>query len=129
MNHLIYQIVSVECVLPYSLRLRFNGGLVRTVDLEQFSRGSFMVPSATRRFLGKSPSTQRFTRLSSGGRALEPLPCSLLFKAIATARFLQRGRSFWQYRQGTRACLRMSTAGSSHPFDFAGAGKKQNIGA
>ena len=32
MNHLIYRIDSVERVGPYALRLRFDDGLVRTID-------------------------------------------------------------------------------------------------
>ena len=44
MNHPIYRITSVECVLPYALRLRFNDGLTRTIDLEPILEGELYGP-------------------------------------------------------------------------------------
>ncbi len=44
MNHPIYRITSVECVAPYSLRLRFNDGLTRTIDFEPVLEGELYGP-------------------------------------------------------------------------------------
>ncbi len=44
MNHPIYRITSVECILPYSLRLRFNDGLTRTIDFEPILEGELFNP-------------------------------------------------------------------------------------
>jgi hypothetical protein len=44
MNHPLFRIVSAECVPPYSLRLRFNDGLTRTVDLEPVLEGELFGP-------------------------------------------------------------------------------------
>src|SRR2546428_13792543 len=44
MNHRIYRITSVEPIAPYSLRLRFDDGLCRTVDLEAFLAGELFGP-------------------------------------------------------------------------------------
>ena len=44
MNHPIYRITSVECVLPYAPRLRFNDGLTRTIDLEPILEGELYGP-------------------------------------------------------------------------------------
>ena len=39
MNHPIYRITSCEHIAPYSLRLRFNDGLARTIDFESILEG------------------------------------------------------------------------------------------
>ena len=44
MNHPIYRITSCEHIAPYSLRLRFDDGLVRTVDLEPILEGELYEP-------------------------------------------------------------------------------------
>ena len=44
MNHPIYRITSVECIAPYSLRLRFDDGLVRTIDFEPLREGELYGP-------------------------------------------------------------------------------------
>ena len=44
MNHLIYRITSVEYVAPYSLRLAFDDGLSRTVNLEGVLEGELFGP-------------------------------------------------------------------------------------
>ena len=44
MNHPIYCITSVERIAPYSLRLRFDDGLVRTIDFEPFLEGELYGP-------------------------------------------------------------------------------------
>ena len=44
MNHPIYRITSCEQIAPYSLRLRFDDGLVRTVDLEPILEGELYGP-------------------------------------------------------------------------------------
>ena len=44
MNHPIFRITSVECVQPYSLRLRFNDGLTRTIDFEPILEGELYGP-------------------------------------------------------------------------------------
>ena len=44
MNHPIYRITSVEHIQPYSLRLRFNDGVTRTVDFEPILEGELYGP-------------------------------------------------------------------------------------
>ena len=44
MNHPIYRIISVECVPLYSLRLRFDDGLIRTIDFEPILEGELYGP-------------------------------------------------------------------------------------
>ena len=44
MNHPIYRITSCEHIAPYALRLRFDDGLVRTVDLEPILEGELYGP-------------------------------------------------------------------------------------
>lgn len=44
MNHPIYRITSVECIQPYSLRLAFNDGLSRTIDLGAILEGELYGP-------------------------------------------------------------------------------------
>ena len=44
MNHPIYRITSVECIAPHSLRLRFDDGLVRTIDFEPILEGELYGP-------------------------------------------------------------------------------------
>lgn len=44
MNHPLYRITSVEVVAPYSLKLGFNDGLVRTVNLEAMLEGEIYGP-------------------------------------------------------------------------------------
>ncbi|HMC26625.1 MAG TPA: DUF2442 domain-containing protein [Verrucomicrobiae bacterium] len=44
MSHPIYRITSVEHIRPYSLRLRFDDGLSRTVDLEAILAGEVFGP-------------------------------------------------------------------------------------
>ena len=44
MNHPIYRIASCEHIAPYALRLRFDDGLARTVDLEPILEGEFYGP-------------------------------------------------------------------------------------
>jgi hypothetical protein len=44
MDHLIYCITSFERVGPYSLRLRFNDGLNRTIDFEPILEGELYGP-------------------------------------------------------------------------------------
>lgn len=44
MNHPIYRITSVECIQPYSLCLRFNDGLTRTINLEPVLEGELYGP-------------------------------------------------------------------------------------
>ena len=39
MFHPIYRVTAVECLKPYSLRLRFDDGLERVVDLEPVLEG------------------------------------------------------------------------------------------
>jgi hypothetical protein len=43
-NHPIYRISAVECVPPYSLSLRFDDGLSRTIDLEPILEGELFGP-------------------------------------------------------------------------------------
>ena len=44
MIHPIYRITDVECLPPHSLRLRFDDGLERTVDLEPVMEGAMYGP-------------------------------------------------------------------------------------
>ena len=44
MNHPIHRITSVEQTGPYSLRLRFNDGLTRTIDFEAILEGELYGP-------------------------------------------------------------------------------------
>lgn len=44
MNHPIYRITSCERVGPYSLRLRFNDGITRTIDFESILEGELFGP-------------------------------------------------------------------------------------
>ena len=44
MNHPIYRITSCEHIAPYSLRLRFNDGLIRTIDFEAILEGELYGP-------------------------------------------------------------------------------------
>ena len=44
MNHPIYRITSCEHIAPYSLRLRFDDGLTRTIDLESMLEGELYGP-------------------------------------------------------------------------------------
>src|SRR2546425_755148 len=44
MNHPIYRITSVECIAPYKLRLGFDDGLWRTVDLDGVLEGELFGP-------------------------------------------------------------------------------------
>lgn len=44
MNHPIYRITSVECVAGYSLRLAFDDGLTRTINLEPILAGEIYGP-------------------------------------------------------------------------------------
>ncbi len=44
MNHPIYRITSVERLPPYSLRVRFNDGLTRTIDFEPILEGELYGP-------------------------------------------------------------------------------------
>jgi hypothetical protein len=44
MNHPIYRITSFERVGPYTLRLRFNDGLTRTIDFESVLQGELYGP-------------------------------------------------------------------------------------
>ena len=44
MNHPIYRITSCEHIAPYSLRLRFDDGLTRTIDLESILEGELYGP-------------------------------------------------------------------------------------
>ena len=44
MNHPIYRITSCQRIAPYSLRLRFDDGLVRSVDLEPILEGELYGP-------------------------------------------------------------------------------------
>ena len=44
MNHPIYRIASVEWIAPYSLRLRFDDGSVRTIDFEPILEGELYGP-------------------------------------------------------------------------------------
>jgi len=44
MAHPIYRITSVEYVMPYALKLRFNDGLTRTIDFEPILEGELYGP-------------------------------------------------------------------------------------
>jgi hypothetical protein len=44
MKHSIYRILSVEHIAPYSLRLRFDDGLSRTINLEPVLEGELFGP-------------------------------------------------------------------------------------
>jgi len=44
MNHPLYRITAVEQVATYSLRLRFNDGLSRTIDFEPILEGELFGP-------------------------------------------------------------------------------------
>lgn len=44
MNHPIYRIVSCRQVAPYTLALRFDDGLTRTIDLEPILEGEIYGP-------------------------------------------------------------------------------------
>lgn len=44
MIHPIYRITAVECIPPYSLRLRFDDGLERVVDLSPVLEGELYGP-------------------------------------------------------------------------------------
>ena len=44
MNHPIYRITACELIAPYSLRLRFNDGLARTIDFVQILEGELYGP-------------------------------------------------------------------------------------
>ena len=44
MNHPIYRIIFVEHIPLYSLRLRFNDGLERTIDFESILEGELYGP-------------------------------------------------------------------------------------
>jgi hypothetical protein len=44
MQHPIYRIIAVECLPPYSLRLRFNDGLSRIIDFEGILEGELYGP-------------------------------------------------------------------------------------
>ena len=44
MNHPIYRITSFELIAPYSLRLRFNDGVSRTINFEPILAGELFGP-------------------------------------------------------------------------------------
>ena len=44
MNHPIYRITACELIAPYSLRLRFNDGLARTIDFKPILEGELYGP-------------------------------------------------------------------------------------
>jgi hypothetical protein len=44
MNHPVYRITSVEYIAPYTLRLRFDDGLCRAVNLEPVLEGELFGP-------------------------------------------------------------------------------------
>ena len=44
MNHPIYRITSFEHIAPYTLRLRFDDGLCRTINLESILEGELFGP-------------------------------------------------------------------------------------
>ena len=44
MNHRICRITSCEHIAPYSLRLRFDDGLMRTIDFEPILEGELYGP-------------------------------------------------------------------------------------
>ena len=44
MNHPIYRITMCELIAPYSLRLRFNDSLARTIDFEPILEGELYGP-------------------------------------------------------------------------------------
>ena len=44
MNHPIYRITSVENCAPYTLHLRFNDGLTRTIDFQPILEGELFGP-------------------------------------------------------------------------------------
>jgi len=44
MNHPLYRITSVEIISPYSLRLGFNDGLSRMINLEPILEGEIYGP-------------------------------------------------------------------------------------
>ena len=44
MHHPIYRITFCECIAPYSLRLRFNDDLERTIDFEPILEGELFGP-------------------------------------------------------------------------------------
>jgi len=53
MSHAIYRIEFVEQVGPYSLSLRFNDGLVRTIDFEPILAGELFGPLRDRRLFAQ----------------------------------------------------------------------------
>jgi hypothetical protein len=44
MNHPLYRVTSIERIPPYSLRLGFNDGLIRTIDFEAILEGELYGP-------------------------------------------------------------------------------------
>lgn len=44
MQHRIFRILSVECLPPHTLRLRFNDGLVRVIDFQGVLEGELYGP-------------------------------------------------------------------------------------
>ena len=44
MNHPLYRITACEHIAPYSLTLRFNDGLARTIDFEPILEGELYGP-------------------------------------------------------------------------------------
>jgi hypothetical protein len=44
MNHPLYRITSFEHIAPYTLRLRFDDGLCRTIDFESILEGELFGP-------------------------------------------------------------------------------------
>ena len=44
MSHPIHRVVECECVAPYALRLRFNDGVERVVDLSGILEGEVYSP-------------------------------------------------------------------------------------
>ena len=44
MSHPIYRVTSVECVAPYTLRLKFDDGLGRTINFEPVLEGELFGP-------------------------------------------------------------------------------------
>ena len=71
MNHPIYRITSCEHIAPYSLHLRFDDGLTRTIDLESILEGELYGPLRDPAVFARSRSTRKF--IPSSGRAAPTL--------------------------------------------------------
>lgn len=44
MNHLIYKIISLKIIFPYTLELKFNDGAIKEINFERILFGGMLSP-------------------------------------------------------------------------------------